>query len=132
MLGVQLSIASAERQEAGVGMRDKRENEGLRAAEECRDFLRRAIAELDPNDLGWEATPDAESLKVLVLGDDDRVFIAPELPDLFIRGGGPEHLSGVLRAGKDVSELVDPPCRQVLVEQQAGGTGRFVRRPESA
>ena len=63
-----------------------------------------AVAGPNPQDLGWRALQDAQSMKVFVFRGENAIVLARKLPYLMIRPTAGAQLSHVQRAWKDVGD----------------------------
>ena len=67
-------------------------------------YVRRAVADSEPDDLGGRPAEDTQAVKVLVLGDQDASMFNRQLPDPLVRRTHSDQRPHVQGAGEDVIE----------------------------
>lgn len=83
------------------------------------DFVRCAVSDPDPDYLGRRAFQHAESVKVLVLGDEDAVTLAGELPDYPVRRASSINPPDMQGSREEIVQQCQQLLGQLLIKKQS-------------
>jgi hypothetical protein len=98
--------------------------------EQRRNVLRSAVAETHPDDLRRRTSQDAEAMEILILGHQERIVLARELPHGEIRNAARIQLSNMQGPREDFPQQRAQFFRELFVKEQSHVSGG--RNPERA
>ena len=90
----------------------------LMICDQSNKLLSEAVADTQPNNLGWRAVKQATLLKIRVFGDDSEAFAVRVLPNLLVRKTKQATLADVHTTREESGEQVGQFGRKVLVKEQ--------------